>query len=522
MQKGANLVVAPSVYVLEVAWVGRAVGVEVDISALMLGPSGKVEEESSFVFYNNTADPSNVVRHIRDLSGEHPVDRIEIDLLRVNERTDQIVIVASTMGVQFGQIPGVSLTVTDEVSHSLLATFAIDGTTETAVLAGEFYRRNGDWKFRAVGQGYANGLEGVALDYGIEVEPAETGARQPSAAPLVVADGTPSSVSLPIPSARPTGCPLPALFPAWYRQMLSAHGRLDTPDDMMALIDRTAGMITVGAAQPYMEQLNRLDALAEFHRRFDGGGRDESRVLLVPDDMIDYLWQLGPEVHESLTTLVQEKLPSYLAMYLDQHIGERLPMLNEWDDDVSATGQDHPESTVSDAHADTGNAGEADRPWAYLESLSRMAPVNLDTARPDWPGVYDAVVDAGFTPEDAIAATWCSFGEINIEALVDASQLTLVFPTGIVSTLGKRRAFGRGPKYDVIPFSTCRGYSPDEYTDARGFGKFCIEFVGAGGILLGRLQWRWKGRRFRDSRQAIMAVAEERDRILNVVNQILG
>lgn len=61
-----------------------------------------------------------------------------------------------------------------------------------------------------------------------------------------------------------------------------------------------------------------------------------------------------------------------------------------------------------------------------------------------------------------------------------------------------------------------------EYTDPRGFGKYTIEFVGPGNILLGRLWWSWRAKRFRDNRMEIMAVASERDRILGVVKNLLG
>jgi hypothetical protein len=73
-----------------------------------------------------------------------------------------------------------------------------------------------------------------------------------------------------------------------------------------------------------------------------------------------------------------------------------------------------------------------------------------------------------------------------------------------------------------IAFSDCRNISDTEYTDERGFGKYCIDFTGPGSILLGRLQWTWRAKRFRDSRAEIMAVASERDRIHQVVRDVVA
>lgn len=66
------------------------------------------------------------------------------------------------------------------------------------------------------------------------------------------------------------------------------------------------------------------------------------------------------------------------------------------------------------------------------------------------------------------------------------------------------------------------GFAPVEYTDDRGFGKFGIEFGGPGNVLPGRLQWTWRAKRFRDATEEIMAVAEERDRIMSVVSGLIG
>jgi Short C-terminal domain len=156
-----------------------------------------------------------------------------------------------------------------------------------------------------------------------------------------------------------------------------------------------------------------------------------------------------------------------------------------------------------------------------LDSLVTGAPVNFGAAKVDWAGVSEALRSAEVEPDLVLAATWCSFGERNIEAEVDSTQLTLVHPFGILSSVGKRKMFGGTVKYDVIDFGAVRAYGPAETADERGFGKYCIEFAGAGDMLLGRLQWGWSAKRFRDNRAEIMRVAEERDRILNIVTSVL-
>jgi len=157
-----------------------------------------------------------------------------------------------------------------------------------------------------------------------------------------------------------------------------------------------------------------------------------------------------------------------------------------------------------------------------IQDLSASAPVLFDKANPDWGGVAEVLRVTGVAPESVCAATWCSLGHRNIEALIDAPQLTLVHSGGIICTVGKKKMLGGGMKYDSINFAQVRAIAPAEYTDDRGLGKFCIEFGAAGGMLLGRLQWRWQGKRFRKNQQDIVAVAEERDRILGVVSSIVG
>jgi hypothetical protein len=149
--------------------------------------------------------------------------------------------------------------------------------------------------------------------------------------------------------------------------------------------------------------------------------------------------------------------------------------------------------------------------------MASAVPSSVTPVRVDFATFGEALHAEGVEESSILAATWCSFGTANIEALIDADALTVVHAGGIISGVGKRKMIGGGLKYNSISFSQVRSFGAADHEDPRGIGKFCIEFAGSGGVLLGRLQWQWAAKRFRDSRAAIMAVAEERDRILGVV-----
>lgn len=172
MSKGSNLPVsAPSVRAT-LAW---SSDVEVDASALLLTSSGKVRSDDDFVFYNQPRSGEGSVRHV---GGGGRADALEVDLAALPEAIEKVVVAASVGNGTFGQIPGLHLRLTDVAGNGEIARFDIaDATTETAFVFGELYRRNGQWKFRAVGQGYANGLGGLATDFGISVD------EEPAAGP---------------------------------------------------------------------------------------------------------------------------------------------------------------------------------------------------------------------------------------------------------------------------------------------------------------------------------------------------
>ncbi|MGW3210232.1 TerD family protein [Streptomyces sp. NPDC001135] len=153
-------------------------GYELDASALLCDASGRVLSDEHFVFFNNLTSPDGSVRHG---GGGSPADgddqRIQVDLTRVTDRVEKIVFLVSlyegaSRGQAFGQVRRAHIRVLDRDGGTELARYDLASgglSAETALVFGELYRHGADWKFRAVGQGYASGLAGIATDYGVTV-----------------------------------------------------------------------------------------------------------------------------------------------------------------------------------------------------------------------------------------------------------------------------------------------------------------------------------------------------------------
>nr|WP_067797289.1 TerD family protein [Actinomadura formosensis] len=171
MQKGANTPVpVPSVRI-ELGWQAGPGVPDADASALLLAETGRVRSDDDFVFYNQPAHKSGAVRYEGKRQGPTVLDVLSVDLDRVEPAIDRIVIAASADGGTFGRFQGLYVRVVDAAGGTEVARFDSQGaTTETAFVLGELYRRQGAWKFRAVGQGYDSGLAGLATDFGISVD----------------------------------------------------------------------------------------------------------------------------------------------------------------------------------------------------------------------------------------------------------------------------------------------------------------------------------------------------------------
>jgi tellurium resistance protein TerD len=152
---------------------------DLDASALILGTSGKILSDSHFVFFNNLTSPDGSVEHTGDnLTGEGEGDDevIKVNLAAVPAEADRIVVTVSIYDAEarsqsFGQVRNAYIRVVNQADNAELTRYDLseDASTETAMIFGELYRNAGDWKFRAVGQGYSTGLAGIARDFGVNV-----------------------------------------------------------------------------------------------------------------------------------------------------------------------------------------------------------------------------------------------------------------------------------------------------------------------------------------------------------------
>jgi tellurite resistance protein TerA len=214
MSKGSNAPVPTTALRVELGWSSGPGVPDADASALLL-VGGKVRSDSDFVFYNQPAHTSGAVRHEgKQNAGGRVVDTLLVDLARVEPAIETVVLAASSDGGSFGQVPGLYIEVKDAAQGTVVARFDSTGATvETAFVLGEFYRRQGNWKFRAVGQGYSSGLEGLATDFGITVdEPQQAAAPAPvappvTAPPVTAPPVTAPPVTMPPPPAAPPAPP---------------------------------------------------------------------------------------------------------------------------------------------------------------------------------------------------------------------------------------------------------------------------------------------------------------------------
>lgn len=194
MTPGSNIPLSPTRVTVEVA-----APVRLDVSGLMLTADGKVRSDDDFIFYNQPSGPGVTYRS----GGGTAPDSVTVDTAAVPPAIEKIVVTASpdAAGQTFQGIEPTA-TLRDADGGSVLATFTPPGLgSETALVVVEIYRRNGVWKARAVGQGYANGLAGIATDFGVSVEePASPAPAQAAPAPAA----PPASPPPPPAPAQPT------------------------------------------------------------------------------------------------------------------------------------------------------------------------------------------------------------------------------------------------------------------------------------------------------------------------------
>ncbi|MFF2555252.1 TerD family protein [Nocardia sp. NPDC058058] len=171
LSKGQNLPLPDYVRRIRVVIGWTDPQIDIDASALLLGSNGKVASDSDFVFYNQPASPGGSVRFLGISATDDGVEaRIAMDLSTLSSAIRSVAVVGSLDSHSFGALGDLTLTIVDENEHVLAEYITVDATTESALQFGEVYRHGNGWKVRAIGQGWASGLAGLATDFGVDVD----------------------------------------------------------------------------------------------------------------------------------------------------------------------------------------------------------------------------------------------------------------------------------------------------------------------------------------------------------------
>lgn len=152
---------------------------DLDASAFMLGDSGKVRSDSDFIFYNQLRSADGSVEHTGDNrtgDGDGDDEALKINLSKVPTDIQRVIFPVTIHDAlarrqNFGMVKNAFIRVVNDDTGVEITRYDLseDASTETAMIFGEVYRHNGEWKFRAVGQGYAGGLHALAKDHGVNI-----------------------------------------------------------------------------------------------------------------------------------------------------------------------------------------------------------------------------------------------------------------------------------------------------------------------------------------------------------------
>ncbi|TDD76792.1 TerD family protein [Actinomadura rubrisoli] len=152
---------------------------DLDASAMVLDASGKIITDQHFVFFNNLRTPDGGVEHTGDNTtgaGEGDDEQIKVNFGVMPATAERVAFAVSIYDADgrsqnFGQIRNAYIRVLNQGDGNELARYDLseDASMETAMVFGELYRAGAEWKFKAVGQGYASGLAGIAMDFGVNI-----------------------------------------------------------------------------------------------------------------------------------------------------------------------------------------------------------------------------------------------------------------------------------------------------------------------------------------------------------------
>ena len=152
---------------------------DLDAAAFLLGDSGRVASSDDFVFYGNLKHTSGAVEHLGDNltgAGDGDDEQIKVDLTKVPDPVARIAFTATIYEAEerrqnFGMVSNAFIRIYNEASGEELLRYDLgeDFSIETAVVFGELYKNNGEWKFNAIGSGYQGGLAALCANYGVDV-----------------------------------------------------------------------------------------------------------------------------------------------------------------------------------------------------------------------------------------------------------------------------------------------------------------------------------------------------------------
>ncbi|MGW8763431.1 TerD family protein [Streptomyces sp. NPDC055815] len=182
----------------------------VDAMALLLTEAGKVRGDGDVVFHGAPVHPSGAVR-LTEVAGAAQAGTawVEVGLTAVEEQIARVLLVGSTDRGAMRDAAGLAVEAFAPDGTSVARYDVTDAAGETAMVLAELYRRAGGWKFRAVGQGWATGLAGLATDHGVDVAEADSGTSTAPAAPVLPTPMPAQQAPAPAPAPLPAPAPAP-------------------------------------------------------------------------------------------------------------------------------------------------------------------------------------------------------------------------------------------------------------------------------------------------------------------------
>ncbi len=265
-----------------------APGVDADLSAFLTTAAGRVRSDDDFVFYNQPAGAGGAVRHLgKTARGGTTVDQVRIDPAALPADVEKVVIGASLDGAgTFGSLAGLAVEVAPDGGAPAAVRCELAAGPETALVFAEVYRRGGEWKVRAVGQGYTGGLAAMATDVGVSVD------DEPAAAPAAAAAPAPAAPAAPpVSMEKRRLVDLEKKLSAQAPQLLSLVKTAGVSLEKRGLGEHTARVALVLDISGSMAGLYRAGAVQRLAERVLALG------LRFDDDGVVDVFLFGKEVH---------------------------------------------------------------------------------------------------------------------------------------------------------------------------------------------------------------------------------